>query len=80
VSAELTTPPQALSAFTTEIQSLVINRARDRGVWSTEAESLKRNYALFALDFNGTTLSGTPEKIVDDSGLSFHFQEPYFLE
>jgi hypothetical protein len=80
VNADLRSPPQALSSFATEVHSLAINRARTRVVWSTEAGNLKRNNALFMSEFNGGPLTGTPEKIVDDTGISFHFQEPRFLE
>jgi hypothetical protein len=80
VNADLGSAPVALSSFTTEIQSLAINRARNRVAWATEAARLKRNNAIFALDFSGGPLTGTPEKIIDGDSISFHFQEPGFLE
>jgi hypothetical protein len=80
VSTSLSSPPQALSAFPNEVPSLAINRARDRVIWSTEAGPLKKNFAIFGLSFSGAMLTGTPDTVVDDPSISFHFQEAYFLE
>jgi hypothetical protein len=80
VSSDLGSAPVPLTSFTTEVLSGAINRARTRVVWATEAGQYKRNTAIFGANFTGNPITGTPEKLVDDSGISFHYQEPVFLE
>jgi hypothetical protein len=80
VSSDLGSAPVALTSFTAEVLSAAINRARNRVVWSTQSGQYKRNNAIFGADFTGNPLNGTPEKLVDDTGISFHYQEPVFLE